>query len=109
MWELGHPPKQNENPCSNFSEQMGGFDAYGERAVRPLALGRKNWLFFGSPDGGKAGTILFSLVQACRGLGINPRDCLEDVMRRIMPHNSQKIYKLLPDYWQNSRSLNPSL
>jgi transposase len=45
-----------------------------ERAVRPLAIGRKNWLFFGSPDGGKAGAILFSLVQTCRGLGI--RTCL---------------------------------
>jgi transposase len=45
-----------------------------ERAVRPLAIGRKNWLFFGSPDGGQAGAVLFSLVQTCRGLGINPRE-----------------------------------
>jgi transposase len=70
-----------------------------ERAVRPLAIGRKNWLFFGSPDGGEAGAILFSLVQTCRGLGINPREYLEDIMRRIMSHNSQKLYELLPDHW----------
>lgn len=70
-----------------------------ERAVRPLALGRKNWLFFGSPDGGEAGAILFSLVQTCRGLGINPRDYLEDAMRRIMSHNNQKLDELLPDLW----------
>lgn len=75
-----------------------------ERAVRPLAIGRKNWLFFGSPDGGEAGAILFSLVQTCRGLGINPRVYLEDVMKRIMSHNSQKLYELLPDEWLKSRN-----
>jgi transposase len=74
-----------------------------ERAVRPLAIGRKNWLFFGSPEGGEAGAILFSLVQTCRGLGVNPREYLEDVMRRIMGHNSQKLYELLPDYWLKNR------
>ena len=77
-----------------------------ERAVRPLAIGRKNWLFFGSPDGGEAGAILFSLVQTCRGLGINPREYLEDVMRRIMGYNSQKLHELLPDQWLKSRNQN---
>jgi transposase len=74
-----------------------------ERAVRPLAIGRKNWLFFGSSDGGEAGAILFSLVQTCRGLGINPREYLEDIMRRIMSHNSQKLHELLPDNWLADR------
>lgn len=78
-----------------------------ERAVRPLAIGRKNWLFFGSADAGEAGAILFSLVQTCRGLGINPREYLEDVMRRIMGHNSQKLYELLPDHWLKSRQQLP--
>jgi transposase len=77
-----------------------------ERAVRPLAIGRKNWLFFGSPDGGEAGAILFSLVQTCRGLGINPREYLEDVMRRIMGHNSQQLHELLPDEWLRIRQQN---
>jgi transposase len=79
-----------------------------ERAVRPLAIGRKNWLFFGSPDGGEAGAILFSLVQTCRGLEINPREYLEDVMRRIMGHNSQRLYELLPDEWLMVRQQNHS-
>jgi transposase len=74
-----------------------------ERAVRPLAIGRKNWLFFGSRDGGEAGAILFSLVQTCRGLGINPREYLEDVMRRIMGHNIKKLHELLPDQWLTAR------
>lgn len=71
-----------------------------ERAVRPLAIGRKNWLFFGSPDGGEAAAVLFSLVQTCRGLGINPRVYLEDIMRKIMSHPFQKLHELLPDQWQ---------
>jgi transposase len=75
-----------------------------ERAIRPLAIGRKNWLFFGSSDGGEAAAILFSLVQTCRGLGINPREYLEDVMRRIMSHNNKKLHELLPDEWLMART-----
>lgn len=71
-----------------------------ERAVRPLALGRKNWLFVGNEDGGESAAILFSLIQTCRALEINPREYLEDVMRRLMSHNSQKLYELLPDQWK---------
>ena len=78
-----------------------------ERAVRPLAIGRKNWLFFGSVDGAEAGSILLSLVQTCRGLGINPREYLEDVMRRIMSHNASKLYELLPDEWLKAHNSKP--
>lgn len=74
-----------------------------ERAVRPLALGRKNWLFVGNEVSGEATAILLSLVQSCRGLGINPREYLEDVMRRLMSHNAQKISELLPDQWAKAQ------
>lgn len=75
-----------------------------ERAIRPLAIGRKNWIFVGSEDGGEAAAVLFSLVQTCRGLGINPREYLEDVMRRLMSHNAQKLDELLPDRWLAART-----
>ena len=74
-----------------------------ERAIRPLAIGRKNWLFFGSEDGGEAAAILLSLVQTCRGLKINPRQYLEDVFRRLMGHSAQKLEELLPDRWLAAR------
>jgi transposase len=74
-----------------------------ERAVRPLAIGRKNWLFVGNPTGGEAAAIILSLVQTCRGLGINPREYLEDVMRRLMSHSINKLSELLPDQWAKSR------
>ncbi len=73
-----------------------------ERAVRPLAIGRKNWLFVGNEDGGESAAIIFSLIQTCRAIGINPREYLEDVMRRLMSHNSQKLHELLPDQWKAS-------
>ena len=74
-----------------------------ERAVRPLAIGRKNWLFFGSLEAGQSAAVLISLIQTCRGLGINPREYLEDVFRRILDHNSQKLHELLPDQWLLNR------
>jgi transposase len=70
-----------------------------ERAVRPVTIGRKNWLCVGSPDAGKSAGIILSLVQTCRALRINPQKYLEDVMRRLMSHNSQKLFELLPDQW----------
>jgi transposase len=71
-----------------------------ERAIRSIAIGRKNWLFLGSPNGGKAAAILMSFVQTCRNLSINPREYLEDVMRRIMSHKTNKLHELLPDQWK---------
>ena len=75
-----------------------------ERAIRPLAIGRKNWLFFGSEEGGQAGSILLSFVQTCRGLGINPREYLEEIFRRLPGHNAKKLDELLPDQWLLARN-----
>ena len=75
-----------------------------ERAVRPLALGRKNWLFVGNEDGGVATAVILSLVQSCRALGVNPREYLEDVMRRLMSHSANKLHELLPDRWSMARN-----
>ncbi|CCB90839.1 transposase remnant [Waddlia chondrophila 2032/99] len=74
-----------------------------ERAVRPLAIGRKNWLFVGNKKGGEAAGVVLSLVQTCRAMGINPREYIEDVMRRLMSHNAQKLQELLPDFWLKAK------
>jgi transposase len=75
-----------------------------ERAVRPVAIGRKNWLFVGNETGGEAAAVILSLVQTARAMGINPQEYLEDVMRRIMSYSFQKLYELLPDYWLKARN-----
>ena len=77
-----------------------------ERAIRPLTIGRKNWLFFGSERGKRSVATILSLIQTCRNLGINPRTYLEDVMRRIMRYNAQRIYELLLDRWEVNRLSN---
>ena len=74
-----------------------------ERAIRPLAIGRKNWMFVGSQRGGEAAAVAISLVQTCRNLNINPREYLEDVMRRLMSHPANRVRELLPDQWAAAR------
>ena len=74
-----------------------------ERAIRPLAIGRKNWLFFGSKGSAESAATLLSLVQTCRALNINPRVYLEDICRRIMGHSAKKLHELLPDEWLKAR------
>ena len=75
-----------------------------ERAIRPIALGRKNWLFVGSEGGGETAAILLLLVQTCKAHKINPQEYLEDVMRRLLSHNSQKLHELLPEAWAKEKS-----
>ena len=76
-----------------------------ERAMRAVAIGRKNWLFFGGENGGKAAAIIYSFVQTCRALDINPREYLEDIFRRLMSHNSSRLVELLPDQWKLGSNL----
>jgi len=78
-----------------------------ERAIRPLAIGRKNWLFFGSAESGRSAAVLLSLTQTCRGLNINPREYLEDIFRRLMGYNAQKLEDLLPDQWLKAWQKSP--
>lgn len=71
-----------------------------ENAIRPLALGRKNWLFAGSERGGKAAALYLGLVQSCRKNGVNPWKYFDDILRRIMSHPASKLRELLPDQWK---------
>jgi len=74
-----------------------------ERAMKPVALGRKNWLFAGSKAGGKTAAILMSLWTTCKNLKVDPLAYLTDVLRRISTHPARRIEELLPDRWQELR------
>jgi transposase len=67
-----------------------------ERAIRPLAIGRKNWLFLGSPRGGQVAATVFSLIQTCKELEINPEAYLKDVLTRLPTTKQTDIDTLLP-------------
>lgn len=73
-----------------------------ERDLKPIALGRKNWLFAGSDGGGRTAAILFSMTTTCRGLGLNPFVYLRNVLDRVGTHPARRIEDLLPDRWQES-------
>jgi hypothetical protein len=71
-----------------------------ENAMRPIALGRKNWLFVGSERGGRAAALFMSLIQSCKSQGINPWEYFDDMLRRIMGHSKHRLRELLPDQWK---------
>ena len=74
-----------------------------ENSIRPIALGRKNWLFVGSESGGHTAAILMTFCTTCRRLKINTWEYLKDVLQRINAHPMSKIDDLLPDRWQELR------
>ena len=71
-----------------------------ERSIRPLTIGRKNWMFVGSPRGGKSTAIISSIIQTCRNLYINPEAYLNDILKRINNTSEEDIETLLPHNWQ---------
>jgi transposase len=74
-----------------------------ERAFKPVAIGRKNWLFAGSDNGGETAAVLMSLCTTCKELEIDPQAYLRDVLDRISTHPARRIEELLPDQWQKLR------
>jgi transposase len=77
-----------------------GFLELDNGAFKPVALGRKNWLFAGSDKGGETAAVLMSLCTTCKNLGIDPQAYLRDVLDRISTHPAKRIDELLPDRWQ---------
>jgi transposase len=67
-----------------------------ERAMKPVALGRKNYLFVGSERGGKSAAIAYTLIESAKLNGVDPRAWLADVLGRIADHKITRIDELLP-------------
>ncbi len=71
-----------------------------ERALRRIAVGRKNWLFCGSDEGGRRAAILYSLVATCKEHRLDPWAYLTDVLARISTHPDRRRAELLPRHWK---------
>jgi len=69
-----------------------------ERALRPVAVGRKNWMFFQTEGGGDTATVLLSLVMTAKAIGIDPKTYLRDVLLRIARETD--VTKLTPHGWK---------
>jgi transposase len=70
-----------------------------ERAIRAVAVGRNNWLFFGSDGGGKTAAVLRSFVASCQRVKVEPFAWFKDVLSRIADHPITRIAELLPHNW----------
>jgi len=70
-----------------------------ERANRDIALGRGNWTFFGSDNGGKTAAVLMSFIAMCKRSGVEPFAWFRDVLSRIATHPVNRLAELLPHNW----------
>jgi transposase len=71
-----------------------------ENSIRPVAIGRKNYLFAGSHEAAERSAMLYSFLGTCKLNSINPFIWLQDVLRRISNHPINKIEELLPQNWK---------
>jgi hypothetical protein len=70
-----------------------------ENAVRPVTLGRKNWLFAGSDSGGERAAIMLTSLRTAKLNGVEPEAWMRDVLRRIASHPINRLDELLPWQW----------
>jgi len=74
-----------------------------ENAIRPTAVGKKNWLFIGHPHAGQRSAILYTLIESCKRRGINPQEYLRDVLARLPTMKITQVDQLTPANWLAAR------
>lgn len=75
-----------------------------ENSIRPLALGRKNYLFAGNHVAAQSYAMMYSFFATCKINNVNPQEWLSDVLDRIQDHSINKLNELLPHNWKNIMS-----
>ena len=73
-----------------------------ERAVRPIALGRKNWLFVGSRQAGERAAALMTLIESAKLCGLDPWAYLRDVLAKLPTWPHSRLSELLPHHWSTA-------
>jgi transposase len=71
-----------------------------EQMIRPVAVGRNNWLFMGSETGGHAAAVYMTLLATCKRAGVNPCFYFKDILGRLMDHSTHRLDELLPGAWK---------
>jgi len=75
-----------------------------ERTLKLIGVGRLNWLFIGSDNGGKTAAVCFSFTATCHSLGMDAFAYLSDVLERLPTHPPEQLEELLPHRWQATRT-----
>ena len=78
-----------------------------ERALRPIPMGRRNWLFCWTEVGARHAGIVQSLIVTCRLHGVDPYTYLVDVLQRVGQHPASRVAELTPRLWKQSFADNP--
>jgi len=76
-----------------------------ENAIRPTAIGKKNWLFIGEAEAGQRSAILFTIIEACRSRGIDPQTYLREVLTRLPTLTNRQIKEVTPEAWAQTRRI----
>ena len=71
-----------------------------ENAIRPTAIGKKNWLFFGSEEAGQRSAVIYTLIENCRMHGVEPYTYLKDVLEQLPTTTNQQVARLTPLNWK---------
>jgi transposase len=75
-----------------------------ENAIRPSAIGKKNWLFIGEANAGERSAVIYTIVESCRRRGIDPYAYLRDVLDRLPSATNWQIKDLTPQAWASSQA-----
>ncbi|MEI6949610.1 IS66 family transposase [Paraflavisolibacter sp. H34] len=98
---LAYSVKRWEKLCRYTEDGMLQIDSnLIENSIRPLALGRKNFLFIGSHDAAPRTAMMYSLLGCCKMHGINPLEWLTDVLAHLPMHPINRLKELLPHNWK---------
>ncbi len=79
-----------------------------ERALRGVAVGRRNWTFAGSDRGGERAAAIYTLIETAKLNGVDPQGWLADVLARLPDHPARRISELLPWHWRTEGLARPS-
>jgi transposase len=73
-----------------------------ENAIRPTAIGKKNWLFIGEANAGERSAILYTIIESCRRRHLDPYAYLRDVLTRLPHMTNWQISEVIPSAWKNT-------
>jgi transposase len=76
-----------------------------ENAIRPTAIGKKNFLFIGHPEAGQRSAVIYSVLGSCRRHGINPAEYLRDVLERLPKAKTSELKSLTPAAWAKAQRI----
>jgi len=75
-----------------------------ENAIRPTAVGKKNWLFFGEAEAGQRSAILYTIIAACRRRGLDPFTYLREVFTRLPSMTNWQVKEITPEAWSKRQA-----